>query len=215
MRGFHELIARTYPNLRMLRGITYTEADIGNYLRHSKDGLFGGDATSLAEAEQEMLAFIQSNSRGGVRTTLKSLIEKFERKPYGWYYAAIQCTLAKLCARGKVEVRADSNLLEEDALERALRNTHGYTNVVLEPQVEFTAAQVRAAQGILRGLLRCTAAPTRPRRWARRPMPRLQDLMTELDSAPRPGGPLSVPERPRHRSSTSSRSSRPSPTPGT
>jgi len=144
LRGFHELISRAYPNLRMLRGITYTENDIANCLKQSEEGLFGNDSTSLAESEQEVLAFIQSNNRGGVRTTLKGLLEKFERKPYGWYYAAVLCTLAKLCARGKVEVRTDGNLLEDDELERALRNTHGHGNVVLEPQVEFTASQVRA-----------------------------------------------------------------------
>jgi len=144
LRGFHELISRAYPNLRMLRGITYTENDIAKCLKHSQQGLFGNDATSLAESEQELLAFIQSNNRGGVRTTLKNLLEKFERKPYGWYYAAVLCTLANLCARGKVEVRTDGNLLEEDELERTLRNTHGHGNVVLEPQVEFTASQVRA-----------------------------------------------------------------------
>jgi hypothetical protein len=31
-----------------------------------------------------------------VRTTVKSLIERFERKNYGWYYAAILCNLALL-----------------------------------------------------------------------------------------------------------------------
>jgi hypothetical protein len=144
LRGFHELIARAYPNLRMLRGINYTENDIGKCLKYSEDGLFGNDVTSLAESEQEMLAFIQSNNRGGVRTTLKSLLERFERKPYGWYYAAVLCTLANLCARGKVEARTDGNLLEESELERALRNTHGHGNLVLDPQVEFTASQIRA-----------------------------------------------------------------------
>lgn len=143
LHGFHELIFRVYPHLRMLQGITYTENDIAKCLKLSQQGLFGNNATTLAESEQELLAFIQSNNRGGVRTTLKNLLEQFERKPYGWYYAAVLCTLAKLCARGKVEVRADGNLLEEGELERALRNTHGHGNVVLEPQVEFTASQVR------------------------------------------------------------------------
>lgn len=142
--GFHELISRAYPNLRMLRGISYTEEMIKTILSNRDGTLFGNDATSMAESEQELLAFIQSNNRGGVRTTLKNLLEKFEHKPYGWYYAAVLCTLANLCARGKVEVRADGNLLEDDELERALRNNHGHGNVVLEPQVEFTASQVRA-----------------------------------------------------------------------
>lgn len=144
IKGFHELITRTYSNLRMLRGITYTENDIAQCLKASQDGIFGNDVAALAESEQELLAFIQSNNRGGVRTTVKSLLEKFERKPYGWYFAAVLCTLASLCVRGKVEMRVDGNLLEENELERALRNTHGHGNLVLEPQVEFTASQIRA-----------------------------------------------------------------------
>ncbi|MEX2488616.1 MAG: BREX system P-loop protein BrxC [Pseudomonadales bacterium] len=148
IRGFHELISRAYPNLRMLRGVSYSENDIGTCLNRAEDGLLGNDATALAESEQELLAFIQSNNRGGVRTTLKSLLEKFERKPYGWYFAAILCTLANLCARGKVEARLDGNILEDAELERALRNTHGHSSLVLEPQVEFTASQVRALKAV-------------------------------------------------------------------
>lgn len=142
-RGFHELILRAYPNLRMLRGISYTEKDITKCLKQSQEGLFGTDATMLSESEQEVLALIQSNNRGGVRTTLKNLIEKFECKPYGWYYAAILCTLAKLCVRGKIEARTDGNILENSELEKALRNTQGHANVVLEPQIDFTASQIR------------------------------------------------------------------------
>jgi len=142
-QGFHELISRIYPNLRMLRGITYTENDIAKCLKRTRDSLFEGDVTTLAESEQEVFAYIQSNNRAGVRTTLKNLLEKFERKPYGWYYPAVLCTLANLCARGKVDVRTDGDLLEDEALEHALRNTHGHANVVLEPQVDFPPSQVR------------------------------------------------------------------------
>lgn len=142
-RGFYELIARAYPNLQMLRGLTYKEERIKDLLQERKGTLEGMDVTSLRESEQEVLAFIQSNSRGGVRTTMKTVLEKFERKPYGWQYPAILCTVAILCARGKVEVRSDGNILEDDDLERALRNTHGHGNVLLEPQADFTASQVR------------------------------------------------------------------------
>lgn len=144
MRGFQEVITRTYPNLAMLRGIAYTEDMIRSILENRGHTLFGTDATVLAESEQELLAFIQSNNRGGVRTTLKSLLERFECKPYGWPYAAVLCTLASIYTRGKIEVRQDGTLLESDKLERTLRNTQGHGNVVLEPQVEFTASQVRA-----------------------------------------------------------------------
>jgi len=143
VRGFHELINRTYRNLKMLQGITYSENDILRFLKMSSDSLFQNDVTTISESEQEMLAFILGNSRNGIRTTLKGLVENFERKPYGWYFAAILCTLVKLCARGKVEARSDANILEDIELERALRNTHTHANVILEPQIEFTASQVR------------------------------------------------------------------------
>ena len=180
LRGFHELISRAYPNLRMLRGITYTENDIAKCLKHSQQGLFGNDATSLAESEQELLAFIQSNNRGGVRTTLKNLLEKFELKPYGWYYAAVLCTLANLCARGKVEVRTDGNLLEEDELERALRNTHGHGNVVLEPQVEFTASQVRALKEFFEDFFDAPPRASEAKALGKETGTALQELMHQL-----------------------------------
>lgn len=141
--GFYDLLRRTYPNLNMLRGIKYSENDITTCLKPKGAILFGDDDKMMSEAEQEMLSFIQGNSRSGVRTTLKSLVERFERKPYGWYLAAILCVLAKLLAREKVEARSDSNILEEGDLERAIRNTQSYGNVILDPQVDFSASQVR------------------------------------------------------------------------
>ncbi len=180
LRGFHELVSRAYPNLRMLRGITYTENEIGKCLKASQQGLFGNDATPLAESEQELLAFIQSNNRGGARTTLKNLLEKFECKPYGWSYAAVLCTLASLCARGKVEIRTDGNLLEEDELERALRNTHGHGNVVLEPQVEFTASQVRALKEFFEDFFDAPPAAREAKALGKETGTAIQDLMHQL-----------------------------------
>ena len=142
-RGFQDLITRTYTNLRMIRGATYEDSQVGTYLRQSEQGLYGDDVTVTSEAEQELLAFINLNARSGVRTTFKGIVDKFEKKPYGWYYAAILCNVAKLCARGKVFVRDDSNLLEDRALETNLKNTARAANLVLLPQVEFNATQVR------------------------------------------------------------------------
>lgn len=141
IKAFQELIRRTYPNLRMLHNVEYSESMIDGSLRQPET-LFGAD-NSLNEAEQELLAYIQSNKNAGQRTTLKLLDEKFERKPYGWSLPAIQCNLALLAAHGKVEFRKDSNLLENSALVSALRNTQTFVNVVIDPQVDFTPAQVR------------------------------------------------------------------------
>lgn len=133
VRGFQELIKRTYPNLKMLHGKMYQESEIETYLRPATGTLFNTDSASPNEAEQEMLAHVQSNQRNGVRTTLKALADRFEHKPYGWPLPAIQCILALLSAHSKVEMRQDGNLLEDAALVRALRNTQAHQNVVLDP----------------------------------------------------------------------------------
>jgi hypothetical protein len=180
VRGFHQLIIQAYPNLRMLRGITYSENDIAGCLRQIQEALFGTDLASLAESEQEVLAFIQSNNRSGVRTTLKLLLEKFERKPNGWSYAAVLCTLAKLCACGKVEVRSESNTLEDDELERALRNTHGHGNVILVPQADFTASQVRHLKEFYEEFFDATPVATEAKALSKETGEALQKSMHEL-----------------------------------
>ena len=142
VRAFGELIKHTYPNLKMLRDLTYTESDIPDILTKAEQGLFG-DETQLPESQQEMLSYIQSNNRGGIRTTVKSLLEKFESKPYGWSFAAVLCTLAHLCGRAKVEVRESTNLLDDSELVSTLKNTASHGNLILDPQVEFSQSQIR------------------------------------------------------------------------
>lgn len=180
LKGFFQLIESTYPNLRMLRDVPFNEGDIGKYLRQGQDGLLGNDATSLTEPEQELLAFIQTNARSGVRTTVKSLLERFERKSYGWYYAAILCNLALLCARGKVEVRQDSNPLEGDILERSLRNTNAHPTLVLEPQIEFTASQVRTLKDFFADFFDEPASSNEPRALARETIDAIKEMEVAL-----------------------------------
>ncbi|MET3124315.1 energy-coupling factor transporter ATP-binding protein EcfA2 [Oxalobacteraceae bacterium GrIS 2.11] len=180
LMGFDHLIQITYPNLRMLRDLPFNEADIGKHLRMLEDSLLANGATNLTEAEQELLAFIQSNARSGVRTTVKSLIERFERKSYGWYYAAILCNLALLSARGKVEIRQDSNTLEADVLERSLRNTNAHATLVLEPQVEFTASQVRTLKEFFADFFDKPAVSNEPRALAREAINAMRELEIEL-----------------------------------
>lgn len=180
LKGFYQLIETTYPNLRMLRDVPFSENDIGKYLRKALDGLLVNDVTSLTEPEQELLAFIQSNARSGVRTTVKTLLERFERKNYGWYYAAILCNLALLCARGKVEVRQDSNPLEGDSLERSLRNTNAHTTLVLEPQIEFSASQVRHLKEFCADFFDRPASSNEARALARETIDAIKELEIEL-----------------------------------
>ncbi|PIT99446.1 MAG: BREX system P-loop protein BrxC [Bdellovibrionales bacterium CG10_big_fil_rev_8_21_14_0_10_45_34] len=138
--AFIELIRKSYPQLQMLKGTNYSEQQISILLSPSSQVSFSDD---LIESEQEVLSAIQRSSMKGTRMTVKSLITDFEIKPYGWHQAATQCTLAKLCTRGKVELRLDGNLLEGQDLERAIVNSQLHQQVIIESQAEFTSSQVR------------------------------------------------------------------------
>jgi len=140
VKGFNELVLRTYPNLRMLKAANFEENDIKKYLDIANGALI---SDSLTEPENELLAFIKSNKSVGTRTTMKGVEENFSKKPYGWYLAAIQCVAAMLLGRGKVEARVDSNSLEGAELERALKNTHGFQNIILDPQSDVNPSELR------------------------------------------------------------------------
>lgn len=142
-RAFQQLVDKVYTNLGMLRGVSYTEGEIGKFLRQGNDGMFAEEGASLGGAEQEILNFTQSNARTGVRTTVKGIVEHFERKPYGWPYAAILCNVAGLIGRGKLEAKSEGAPIEGGELERGLKNAHGLSNIILDLQVEFTPSQVR------------------------------------------------------------------------
>ncbi len=49
----------------MLRGVSFTEAQIDQCLNESSDGLFGNDAATITEPETEMLGSISHNVAKG------------------------------------------------------------------------------------------------------------------------------------------------------
>lgn len=158
--GFERLVENVYSNLRLLQGIIYTEGQVSAILNEPVDSLLETDVSSMSEAETEMLSSIQRDVNKGVRTTLKSLVESFERGTYGWSLAAIQCILAKLCRRGKIEARSDGTVLEGKTLEDALKNTRNSGNVILEPQAIFSIRQVRLLKDFCRDFFDAPAKAT-------------------------------------------------------
>ncbi len=140
VKGFNELVMRTYPNLSMLKNKAYDESQIKEHLDILKDSLL---TDHLTEPEQDMLGFIRSNKTIGTRVTVKSLEEKYTRKPYGWYLDAIQCVASMLLGRGQIEARVDSNILEGAELEQALKNTYGFGNIILELQTVVDTKALR------------------------------------------------------------------------
>lgn len=135
--AFQMLIRLAYPNLRMLGNIQFTEESIKRIIHDKQDDLFKTDDTTITEAESEILNIIERRKKQSDRTSLSDLRDHFTRKPYGWYPNAIWCIVAKLYKRGKIEVRQDSNLLDDDEVLNSLMNSRFYGNTLLEPQVDI------------------------------------------------------------------------------
>ncbi len=133
VKAFNLLVAKIYPHLQMLNGVNYTENDIRHYLEPQSGSLFDSESIGMNEAESEMFTFIQNNKRKGELTSMKKLEEKFGKRPYGWYLAAIQCVVAQLVGRGKLEAWQEGNLLENGPLEKALKNTYNFNSLIFEP----------------------------------------------------------------------------------
>jgi hypothetical protein len=141
--AFDELITRTYPNLSMQHGIAYQESDIWSFLTREQNALFDHDSYENREAQDELKTRIQQEYQREQKVTFKKIQEIFTKRPYGWSLSAIQCLSALLHNRGELEFKSDSNILENRALLDALRNTHSFDNLLIQPQIEFTTQQIR------------------------------------------------------------------------
>ncbi len=137
VNAFQNLIKLAYPNLKMLGTSQFSEETIKSIIRNTQDDLFGADDSTMSEAESEVLNIIYRRKKQSDRTSLIDIRDHFSRKPYGWYQNAVWSIAAKLYKRGKVELRQDSNLLDDDEALNAFMNNRYYSNTLLEPQVEI------------------------------------------------------------------------------
>jgi len=137
VNAFQNLIKLAYPSLKMLGTTQFSEETIKSIISNTQDDLFGADDSTISEAESEVLNIINRRKKQSEKTSLINLWEHFSRKPYGWYQNAIWSLTAKLYKRGKVELRQDSNLLDDDEVLNAFMNNRYYSNVLLYPQVDI------------------------------------------------------------------------------
>ena len=143
INAFQDLIKTVYSSLRMLGTNQFNEDTIKNTIRSNQDDLFGTDDATMSEAESEILNLINRRKKMSDRTSLNDVRIHFAKKPYGWYSNAIWTVTAKLYKRGKIEVKQDSNLLEDEDVLNALLNSSNYANTLLEPQTLVDPKQLK------------------------------------------------------------------------
>lgn len=148
IKAFQDLVKSVYANLRMLKGIQFSEETIKTVIRTPADALFHSDDATMSEAESEILNRINRRKKQSDRTSLLDLKNIFTRKPFGWHPNAIWTITAKLHRRGKVEIKQDSNLLNDEEVLNALLNSANYGNTLLEAQTEYAQKEVKKLRDI-------------------------------------------------------------------
>lgn len=172
-----ELIAFFYTNLKMLGSTKYQMQSIPTYFAPGARDFFPSE---LSEAETEVLNAVKANQSAGLRTTIKGLCDKLTKRPYGWYNDAIICLVAQLAARGRLNVRSDGNLLEDEKLIAALKNPHNYDNMTLEPQADYSAAQVKKVKDFFSNYFGEPADSSDPKALGKQLQSRLQEFLDKL-----------------------------------
>ena len=185
VKAFQSLVDKIYTNLPMLRGVSsYSEADINKAVQ-AESSLFGPEGAGLGEAEQDVLSFINAQARNGVKVSVKYLVDRFTAKSYGWPTTAVLCLAGSLVAKSKIEARVDSTVTEGLDLAKALNNSHALPNILLTPQQEFSAAEIRKAKELYQELFSKPTSGSDARGLGAEWAISIADLETEIDALTR------------------------------
>lgn len=142
--GFQDLISRTYTQLKLLGGTTYSEQQIASAVKPDS-GLFDADtASKLYAPAEEVLSFVLRKETLGEQVTTKTIVDSFTAKPYGWDLASIVVLVAYLIGTSKVTLTVDGNALKRSEVATALRNTQKHAHAVVSPQKTFDERKVAA-----------------------------------------------------------------------
>ncbi|AVR44779.1 BREX system P-loop protein BrxC [Christiangramia fulva] len=180
IKAFQDLVKNVYSNLRMLGSTQFSEDTIRSVVRNPQDDLFGTDDSTMSEAENQIFSLINRRKKRSDRTSLSDVKEVFTKKPYGWYPNAIWTVVAKLYRRGKIELKQDSNILEDQDVIDSLINSSYHNNTLLEPQEEIDPKQIRALKDAYRDAFDETCSYNEGKEVAKAFKEKLQGMLAEV-----------------------------------
>jgi hypothetical protein len=142
--GFQDLISRTYTQLKLLGGVVYSEQQVAS-AANPGSGLFDGNTVSkLSVPADEMLSLVIRKENLGEQVTVKTIVDNFQTKPYGWDLPSIEVLIAFLVGSSKVTLTVDGNVLKRSEVAASLRNTQKQPHTVVARQKTFDDRKVAA-----------------------------------------------------------------------
>jgi hypothetical protein len=141
--GLAVLVTKTYPQLALLGGKVYTEADIQKFVQGPADGPVSV-ANSLKDAANEVYNLgIQQQVNIGQQVTVKALVDKFTGKPYGWDQTSTLVVIADLFGASRITIEHNGNVLKRSEVAAALKNTQQLANLKVGVQKTFDDKKVK------------------------------------------------------------------------
>ena len=178
--GFQELISRTYTQLKLLGEVTYSEQQVAG-AADPESKLFDADALmKIAPAADEVLSLVVRKANSGEQVTMKTIVDTFQAKPYGWDLASIEVIVASLIGVSKVTLTVDGNVLKRSEVAAALRNTQKHPHEVVAPQKTFDDRKVAQFRKFCTDFFDEGSAPRDPLELARHGADKLQGKLDEL-----------------------------------
>ncbi|MBE4717286.1 BREX system P-loop protein BrxC [Pseudarthrobacter sp. AB1] len=178
--GFQELVSRTYTQLKLLGGVTYSEQQVAG-AANPDSGLFDADAFfKFNQPAEEVLSAVLRKDAQGEQVTMKTVVDTFQAKPYGWDLASIEVIVASLIGASKITLTVDSNILKRSEVAAALRNTQKHPHEIVAPQKTFNERKVANFRKFCTDFFDEGNAPKDPQELARHGADKLKGKLDEL-----------------------------------
>ena len=157
------LVKSTYSKMGYVK-INKQSKDVENIFKISTLEPFDQECGSARQAIDDLTNYLNECDANNTTVTVKSVIDKFERKPYGFAEVDIQWILALLFRHGRIDLMfegttyrgRDSKLQDAKTL---LMNSRNYSNVRIKVKEAVTSAQIHLAKDVFDGLFAVSLQP--------------------------------------------------------
>ncbi|MEW1975433.1 BREX system P-loop protein BrxC [Microbacterium profundi] len=142
--GLNVLVAKTFPQLDLLGGKMFPEADVVKYVQSEDSSLsiVGGELEIPADEVYKM--GVLAKDKLGEQVTVKKIVDQFQSRPYGWDYGSTLCAIAHLYGTGKITVELDNVLRKRTEVPQDLRTAPRHATLIVRKQAVFNPAKVKA-----------------------------------------------------------------------
>ncbi len=120
----------------------------------------GGEANE--KAQTDVLGFIAGNSAMHIKTSMKTLKDKFTKAPYGFVEEDVEWLAARLFKKGDITLAVNGSPVtmlnkSEDELVRLLTKKEFVEKLLAEHRIKRSASEIRNARELIKEIFRTTA----------------------------------------------------------